>query len=284
MSTPIKITPETPPVFPCWLWHPEHNWRKITFHACPAESGWTHWRRITGEESPPDQPAAGPGEEPRKQPVGIAHIESVTGVALEHPVAKIYDYSATPPASETPETDAEFARLDELGNTLEPFAAMADFARTLERSLAATRKRGEELEEQLAERLPDTLDWHTVMSDVHDYFADEKADRSRGRGTLLLTLLGNLRCQRDEAREERQGMIARHQKWVDSLNDTIGKRGLVIDELQAELAALRAQRDRLQAEVNRLHKGLWSDKVEMIDELAALRAQLAAMTKEASTS
>lgn len=41
-------------------------------------------------------------------------------------------------------------------------------------------------------------EWSTLMADVHDYFTDEKADRSRGRVTLILTLLGQLRIQRDE--------------------------------------------------------------------------------------
>jgi hypothetical protein len=47
------------------------------------------------------------------------------------------------------------------------------------------------------------LDLITVMADIHDYFKDEKADRTRGRATLILTLLGNLRHERDEARRER---------------------------------------------------------------------------------
>jgi hypothetical protein len=59
-----------------------------------------------------------------------------------------------------------------------------------------------ELAEARAEAQKSAGEWATLMSDVHDYFADEKADRSRGRVTLLLTLLGSLRTQRDEARAE----------------------------------------------------------------------------------
>lgn len=45
--------------------------------------------------------------------------------------------------------------------------------------------------------LRNTAEWATLMADVHDYFADERADRGHGRVRLVLTLLGQLRCERD---------------------------------------------------------------------------------------
>ncbi len=43
-------------------------------------------------------------------------------------------------------------------------------------------------------------EWAVLMADVHDYFKDEKADRGHGRVRLVLTLLGQLRIERDALR------------------------------------------------------------------------------------
>lgn len=45
-------------------------------------------------------------------------------------------------------------------------------------------------------------EWSTLMADVHDYFADEKADRSGGRVRIVLTLLARLRSERDRLRAD----------------------------------------------------------------------------------
>ncbi len=47
----------------------------------------------------------------------------------------------------------------------------------------------------------DDADLRTIMADVHDYFGDERADRSGGRARVIVTLLGNLRCERDNLRK-----------------------------------------------------------------------------------
>ena len=93
--------------------------------------------------------------------------------------------------SDTPRTDAALWST-ETGDYTSETVVDVDFARELERENAKLR----------AELGKLNGEWATLMSDVHDYFAGEKADRSRGRVTLLLTLLGSLRSQRDDARAE----------------------------------------------------------------------------------
>jgi chromosome segregation ATPase len=75
-------------------------------------------------------------------------------------------------------------------------------------------------------------EWATLMSDVHDYFADEKADRSRGRVTLLLTLLGSLRSQRDEARAEVERLREDKARldWMESAGPGVWSEGDPMEE------------------------------------------------------
>lgn len=91
--------------------------------------------------------------------------------------------------STTPRTDDFMCKCPQINWNVPTFA---DFARTLETELEASRKEVE----------LNTAEWATLMADVHDYFKDERCDRGHGRVRLLLTLLGGLRCQRDDARAE----------------------------------------------------------------------------------
>lgn len=52
-------------------------------------------------------------------------------------------------------------------------------------------------EELLRVQLANDGEWSTLMADITDYYKDERADRSRGRATLVITLLGGIRIERD---------------------------------------------------------------------------------------
>jgi hypothetical protein len=138
----IKITPSTPPVFPCWLWLPRNS------HQAP------HWTRfaeavniVTATHWHPDQLAA-PTERPGEELTIEVHV--CDGMKSSLSTGKLAPGErgiATPPASDTPMTDAaEFfvATTPKCSPDEGEMHVESAFARTLERSLAATRKRGEE--------------------------------------------------------------------------------------------------------------------------------------------
>lgn len=174
--TPIKITPETPEVQ--WLCYANGEPRTYSDryalgnpYTGSIASGWclyqmrgSCWNQVTKAAHPPvagakpeyiegkwywiDQPAA-PTERPGEDKPCTCHPDDNP----PSPCARKYALSAckaTPPASDTPMTDAESYRTAmEIDGGPQFEIVDADFARTLERSLTAARKRGEELEDAL---------------------------------------------------------------------------------------------------------------------------------------
>jgi hypothetical protein len=178
--------------------------------------------------------------------------------------------------STTPRTDAAikdvdvaFLGYDGLSSAPEPYVEV-DFARQLETELTEARakladektrsacannqaktladvvlRQTDEINGLRAEVQKSAGEWATLMSDVHDYFADEKADRSRGRVTLLLTLLGSLRTQRDEARaevERLRGLLA-FARCPDCDGSGIAVRSLNMEEPEIEQCRWCYERD-----------------------------------------
>lgn len=294
MTTPIPpapaeearaITPESQPVFPCWLYGAftqaglsgPCGWYRATDHWYVSQHGWTtHWH--------PDQPAAptvtpAHGEHQGKWvPSDVSHGDwmgaladeltkfyvgnvvtpfEVVAIIAKHVPANFPRHGQRPAQGKREATGTDAALLlakvsvqlssvlTALGfgtftdrkqmmaeNALEEaqkFLALAapevrpskqaeieeqlataehfkeEFSKNayanLDRALAAEQKVKEVESSNLAE-------WSALMADVHDYFKDERADRGHGRVRLVLTLLGQLRCERDALRAQLQQVQA----------------------------------------------------------------------------
>src|ERR1700676_628117 len=92
----------------------------------------------------------------------------------------------------------------------------------LETEIFLLRRQLEELEAR------NTGEWSTLMASVQEDFKDERADRGRGRVTLVLTLLGQLRNDRDEARRQLEEAEQRH-------NEHLGHVQYFLNELYATM-------------------------------------------------
>lgn len=119
----------------------------------------------------------------------------------------------------------------------------------------------QELKRELAEAKAvnerNDAEWATLMADVHDYFKDERADRGYGRVRLVLTLLDQMRCDRDDLRDD----LARVTAEKDLLDAELGN-------AQANLFRVRKERDAARAE---LPKEAFESNIAILQ----LRAQLA---------
>ena len=113
-------------------------------------------------------------------------------------------------------------------------------------------------------------EWSTLMADIQDYYADEKADHGNGRVRLVFSLLSNLRIERDDLKsqlaEAKAAGVARlakaeelERQWLDthaacmdeSCDDVekhctcVGTLRESIRRLESQLVAERAKRERL---------------------------------------
>lgn len=106
-----------------------------------------------------------------------------------------------------------------------------------------------------AERSKNEGEWSTLMADLQDYYADEKADRTRGRITHVFTLLGGLRAERDALKTETE-----HYKRMYGEEESMRRNAnLANDQLRAEVARLN-EREAL------------SDTLDKGQKLALIRA------------
>ncbi len=152
-----------------------------------------------------------------------------------------------PAQSQTPMTDAVTKGCKWNG----VYSELVAHAESLETALAAAKERVGELERK--ESASDG-EWATLMADVHDYFKDERADRGHGRVRLVLTLLGQLRCDRDALAEKLRRCEANAAKFelavCEFAHGLEGNEGdddpltvirFYVDDLRTRLAALQQQ-------------------------------------------
>lgn len=130
MSTIHRITPDSQPVFPCWLWYliisgePMKWARHEREPAYPAMRFCTHWH-----PDQPDAPAVTPG-------ITTERDVRNTVTPWSHPDEVGY-FPAAPAQGETPRTDA-YQREFESGHGY-PLAVHVEFAKKQEREIATLR-------------------------------------------------------------------------------------------------------------------------------------------------
>ncbi len=234
MNLPTKITPETPPQFPCWLFLPnaKHGWFRLSggLRLDVSECGFTHWH--------PDQPTAptsSPGE---------------TGGEYRGPTCapnQVQSFTVPPPAqSQTPLTDqaSEDCTLNP-GSNYVP----ASFCRTLETALAAAKERVGEL----------TKERDKLIVQGYDALAEMTNGVDCGGGIPAMIRLWRadradqqaIRADRDALAEKLRELEERWAVREETLTRVLGERDeleagnkqvlLDLDEAHTRLAALQQQ-------------------------------------------
>ena len=164
----------------------------------------------------------------------------------------------------------------------------------LDRILAAV------AQERVTTELQNQAEWSTLMADVHDYFKDERADRGHGRVRLVLTLLGQLRCERDDLHArcaELEENLACMTRAADGCRLDASREGARADLAEAELRGEReahkdtilaaeryvAERDQAEHRIAGLMKLIErqdSIKIQLIDALSKTTTNLKQVSTE----